>query len=95
VFLLDEEDRQETETITDNVSSHGFYCVSKRFLDPGRSMRAVLVVPVPEPEHSPDTVLVIHCQVVVVHANVVQGGYGVGFQITDYSVRRAIDPCFG
>jgi hypothetical protein len=79
----------ETETV--NASSDGFYCLSPQWLAPGSAMSATLRIPGCwiDAENEP---LVLRATVKVVRTEILPDGnnFGIGCQLVDYSVIRAL-----
>jgi len=73
------------QTITQDLSSDGFYCIANTRFAPGEARHCTLLVPTHHPggENSPLHVL---CKVRIIRVEVTgeRGFYGVGCQIMDY-----------
>lgn len=75
------------ETLTENVSSQGFYCETEQVFSPGESLRCTLRVPTWVPVE-PRQMLILKCRVKVQWVCVIDSKkqFGVGCRIEDYSV---------
>jgi hypothetical protein len=76
---------ETVQTITQDLSSDGFYCIANARFVPGEARHCTLLVPTHRPggENSPLHVL---CKVRIIRVEVTgeRGFYGVGCQIIDY-----------
>jgi len=76
---------ESVQTITQDLSSDGFYCIANARFVPGEARHCTLLVPTHHPggENSPLHVL---CKVRIIRVEVTgeRGFYGVGCQIMDY-----------
>jgi len=76
---------ETVQTITQDLSSDGFYCIANARFVPGEARHCTLLVPTHHPggENSPLHVL---CKVRIIRVEVTgeRGFYGVGCQIMDY-----------
>ena len=84
------------QTITQDLSSDGFYCIANARFVPGEARHCTLLVPTHHPggENSPLHVL---CKVRIIRVEVTgeRGFYGVGCQIMDYRLlnsARGMEP---
>jgi hypothetical protein len=84
---------ETVRTITQDLSSDGFYCIANARFVPGEARHCTLLVPTHHPggENSPLQVL---CKVRIIRVEVTgeRGFYGVGCQIMDY---RLVKPAHG
>jgi hypothetical protein len=73
------------ETVTNNLSSDGFYCLANTTFVPGEVTECTLGVPTHNPRNG-GRVLAVQCKVRVIRVEVLQenGMYGVGCRIEDY-----------
>jgi hypothetical protein len=87
VDLFASRDRKGIETVTRDLSSRGFYCLSPVPFIPGERMLCILKAPAHTHE-KPDCVLPIECQVRIVHVEPANsdGFYGLGCEINDYKI---------
>ncbi|MGO9971174.1 MAG: PilZ domain-containing protein [Bryobacteraceae bacterium] len=76
---------EQVQTITQDLSSNGFYCVANAKFVPGEARECTLLVPTHHPNGG-DPALPVLCKVRVIRVEVLAeaGFYGVGFQIEDY-----------
>jgi hypothetical protein len=76
---------ETVQTMTQDLSSDGFYCIANARFVPGEARHCTLLVPTHHPggENSPLHVL---CKVRIIRVEVTgeRGFYGVGCQIMDY-----------
>lgn len=72
-------------TITQDLSSHGFYCVANAGFVPGETVECTLVIPTHHPNGGKPA-LPVRCRVRVVRVEMLgEGGFcGVGCEIEDY-----------
>jgi hypothetical protein len=77
---------------TRNVSSQGFYCLTREPLDWGERVECTVVIPIPN-SVKPDDVLWLKCQarVLRVEAAAADTTFGIAFQIEEYCVLH-LDP---
>lgn len=72
------------ETVTQNLSSNGFYCFCPTALPPGESLLCTLKVPVYDPKGD-ERPLALECTVVVMRAEAAADGFfGIACMIEDY-----------
>jgi len=83
-FLLPDVTRS-IETVTENLSSDGFYCVANRAFVPGEVLSCVLSVPTHNPNGG-EQIRAVRCwiRVIRVESLTEDGSYGVGCRIEDY-----------
>src|ERR1700748_1544590 len=76
-------------TVTHDLSSTGFYCITPETFMPGETLECTLTVPVHN-RLGIEPGLALRCTVHVVRAEPVgdEGLYGVGFKIEDYCLSR-------
>jgi PilZ domain len=91
VLLLREGDAEGiVDTVTQNLSSSGFYCFSPVPLTPGESLLCTLKVPAYDPKGEERT-LTLECTVVVTRAETAADGfYGIACHIEDYHLSTSI-----
>jgi len=75
------------ESITENLSSEGLYCITKEPFKPGERLQCEIVIP---PTLGLDAPAVLECHVTVRRVESLRGGFGLGCHIEDYSVRSPI-----
>jgi hypothetical protein len=73
------------QTVTQDLSSDGFYCVAKARFIPGETVDCMLALPTPN-RHGGTGASLVFCKVRVIRVEVTaEGGrYGAGCQIIDY-----------
>jgi hypothetical protein len=73
------------ETRTENLSSDGFFCVSKERFEPGQRLECVLLLPAAPPGvPAPGVPLFCHVEVSRLEVMAGDGGFGLGCRITDF-----------
>ena len=84
--LLWSHETEAIETVTENLSSSGFYCFCRKPLTPGESIISVLLLP----SHNPggeDRPLSLECKVTIMRAApTLDGLFGIACRIEDYSL---------
>jgi PilZ domain-containing protein len=75
------------ESITENLSSEGLYCITKEPFKPGERLQCEIVIPTTLGLEAP---AVLECHVTVRRVESLRGGFGLGCHIEDYSVRSPI-----
>jgi hypothetical protein len=84
VLLLCDREANTIETVTQNLSSSGFYCLSSKPLTPGESLSCALKVPAFDPKGE-DRSVALECRVQVMRAEAVSDGlFGIACRIEDY-----------
>lgn len=84
VLLLPDRAAQAIETVTQNLSSGGFYCFSPEALTPGESLLCTLKLPAFDPKDEEHT-LSLECRVRVMRAEAAADGFfGIACRIEDY-----------
>ncbi len=84
VLLLRERGADAINTVTQNLSSSGFYCFSPAPLTPGESLLCTLKLPAYDPKGEERT-LALECTVLVMRAEAAADGFfGIAFCIEDY-----------
>jgi hypothetical protein len=88
VLLLRDCGGKAIETVTQNLSSSGFYCLSSAGLAPGERLFCTLRVPAHDPDNDGSAVS-LECSAVVMRSEVTVGGeFGVAFRIEDYHLGK-------
>jgi hypothetical protein len=73
------------ESVTENLSSQGFYCLSQTPIPSGEALLCWLTVPTHDPSGVKGTVMVeCHVRVVRSDAPTAEGLYGIACRIEDY-----------
>jgi PilZ domain len=89
VLLLQARGADAIETVTQNLSSTGFYCFSPSPLIPGASLLCTLKLPAYDPQSEHHT-LMLECRVMVVRAEAATDGFfGIACRIEDYRLLTA------
>jgi len=84
VLLLPGGGAKAIETVTQNLSSSGFYCLSPLPLTPGDSLFCTLRMPTYDPRGE-EHMLALECRVRVMRAGAdAEGAYGIACRIEDY-----------
>jgi hypothetical protein len=82
--LLRFRSRETVDTVTENLSSSGFYCLCPKPLEPGESILSVLLVPAHDPNGDERT-LALECTVRIMRAETARDGlFGIACRIEDY-----------
>ena len=76
------------ETVTENLSSEGLYCVTHQRFKPGERLQCEIVIPANVGTGSP---VVIECHVTVRRVESLHPGFGLGCHIEDYSLRTPLE----
>jgi hypothetical protein len=84
------------ETVTQDLSSDGFYCFSRIPFIPGEQLICMLRIPAHRLDRS-DQGAELECQVQVVRVDPVSedGDFGIGCKIEDYRLTRNVSPDTG
>src|SRR5215469_16970372 len=89
VLLLPGRGADAIETVTENLSSTGFYCFSTAPLTPGDPLLCRLKVPAYDP-NGEEGALALECRVMVMRAEAAPDGFfGIAFRIEDYRLITA------
>lgn len=77
------------ETVTHNLSSSGFYCMSAMPLTPGESLSCTLSVPAYDPKLEERTIA-LECRALVMRAEAAaDGSFGIACRIEEYHLVRS------
>lgn len=89
VVLFRSKDGIRVETHTKDLSSDSFYCVLDRPFSPGEQLDCEIEIPGDDRGSIQEPGLCLECQVRVVRVVTAgtQKGFGIAFQLEDYSVR--------
>ena len=71
------------ESITENLSSEGLYCITAEPFKRGERLQCEIVIPATLGLESP---MVLECHVTIRRVENVRHGFGLGCQIEDYSL---------
>src|SRR4051812_19430052 len=75
---------EEIETVTQNLSSSGFYCLSPTPLTPGETLVCTVRVPAYDPKGA-DSSMSLECRAIMLRAETIaDGSYGIACRIEDY-----------
>jgi len=89
VLLLRNHGADGIDTVTQNLSSNGFYCLSPEPLKPGESLMCTLKLPAHDPKGEERT-LALECTVMVMRAEAAsEGFFGIACRIDDYHLIRS------
>lgn len=93
VSLLRDHGFNPIDTVTQNLSSTGFYCLSSTPVAPGAVLRCSLKVPAYDPRGEQRTVT-LECRVQVMRSEATQdGSFGIACRIEDYHlIARGVLP---
>ena len=84
VLLLSDGGGHAIETVTRNLSSSGFYCLSSTALTPGERLFCTLRVPAHDPT-AEGRAISLECGAVVMRCEITPGGeFGIACRIEDY-----------
>ena len=79
------------QTVTNDLSSGGFYCIANARFVPGETRECTLAVPIHYP-HGGTSALLVLCKVRIMRVEVTaeDGFHGVGCQIVDYRLLNSV-----
>ena len=81
---------ENPDTVTENLSSEGFHCLTKAPLVPGELSMCTLGVPAHDPKDV-NRMLLVECKIRVVWARIADNGfYNVGCRIENYRFLDAV-----
>jgi hypothetical protein len=84
VRLLRDRAAKSIGTVTQNLSSSGFYCLSPAPLTPGELLICILTLPTYDPR-SEERRVSLECQALVIRAEAIpDGSFGIACHIEDY-----------
>jgi len=75
------------ESVTENLSSEGLYCITKERFKPGQRLQCEIVIPA---THSMGSPVVIECHMTVRRVESLRPGFGLGCHIEDYSLQTPL-----
>jgi hypothetical protein len=90
VRLFRQSGRHSVDSTTENLSSEGFYCISRNKFKTGDWLRCEIVIP--KATLDLDAPIVLECRVTVRRVEHLEGCFGLGCHIEDYSVGRGSLP---
>src|SRR5258706_1333503 len=73
------------ESITENLSSEGLYCITQEPFRTGERLQCEIVIP-GDSFGSPEPFLRLRCHITIIRVEPVHRGFGLGCHIEDYSV---------
>src|SRR6266498_3887766 len=82
--LFREPAAESVESVTDNLSSHGFYCVSRKLFHSGERLKCAIVLRCGSLSDSESAVR-LECRVTVARVEDLDGAFGLGCHIDDYA----------
>jgi len=85
VRLLRQSGKLSVESITENLSSEGLYCITQERFRKGERLLCEIVIPGVKFD-SPQPFLRIQCHITVKRVEHVHRGFGLGCHIEDYSL---------
>ena len=92
VLLFRAAPSEAVESVTQNLSSGGFYCLSKVPLIPGELLACTIKVPAHDPSRKePDRQLDCRVRVVRVESDAAGGLFGIACRIEDYHFAHSAD----
>lgn len=74
------------ETATENISSEGFFCITKKPFKPGERLLCEIVIPL-ESFGSPEPPILLRCHVTVKRVEDIHDAFGLGCHIEDYALQ--------
>jgi PilZ domain len=92
VRLFGQHGRASVESITENLSTEGLYCISTMPFKTGERLRCEIVIPKALGSDAP---IVLDCHVTVRRVVYLRSGFGVGCHIEDYSLSSGEPPQSG
>lgn len=81
---------QTVETVTENLSSEGFFCIAREQFKQGERLKCVIITD--EILDSADSRIRVHCDVTVRRVEELTEGFGIGCHIEDYSILTGLSP---
>jgi hypothetical protein len=88
VRLFRRPEGQSIQSITENLSSEGLYCITKEPFKPGERLRCEIVIPATFGLESP---IVLECHVTIRRVESLHRGFGLGCHIEDYTLATDSD----
>jgi hypothetical protein len=81
---------QSVEGQTENLTSEGFYCISKEPFQLGECLQCLIVIPVGTIGNS-ESPVVLKCGVTVKRVEAIPSGFGLGCHIEDYALITSLN----
>jgi PilZ domain-containing protein len=91
VRLFRQPGARTVESATENLSSEGFYCISKEPFKRGDRLQCVMVLP-GESVGSSEPFLLLQGHVTVTRVEYLASGFGLGCHIEDYALLTGAPP---
>jgi hypothetical protein len=91
VYLYRDEGAASVESTTENLTSNGFYCVSKEPFQLGEQLECVIAIPAGAFGYSADPIR-LQCRVKVVRVENQIDCFGLGCAIEDYELLTQPEP---
>ena len=85
VYLYRDHDAQTAESTTENLTSNGFYCVSKEPFQLGEQLKCVIAIPAGAFGYS-EAPIRLQCRVKVMRVENQSENFGLGCYIEDYEL---------
>jgi hypothetical protein len=89
VRLFRQSEGPSVESITENLSSEGLFCITSEAFKPGERLRCEIVIPATLGLEAP---VVLECHVTVRRAEYLDRGFGLGCHIEDYTLATGLPP---
>ena len=89
VQLLGQAGTRQAEATTENLSSEGFYCISRKAFNLGERLECEIALPAESVDSSEATVR-IQCHVTVKRVERLNRGFGLGCHIEDYKLASGL-----
>ena len=84
VLLLRDHGVNAIETVTENLSSSGFYCYARVPVVPGECLKCSVRIPAHDPKGE-ERMMMLECSVQVLRTEAApDGSFGIAFRIEDY-----------
>ena len=91
VRLFRQPGRASVESITKNLSSEGFYCITSEPFKPGERLQCIIVIP-GGGNFGLESSVTLECHVTVRRMEQLASGFGLGCYIEDYSLVTDLGP---
>jgi hypothetical protein len=91
VYLYREQGGPSIESLTENLTSNGFYCVSKELFQLGEQLECVIAIPAGAFGYSADPIR-LQCRVKVMRIENQIDRFGLGCAIEDYELLTQSEP---
>ena len=91
VRLFRQPGRPSVESITKDLSSEGFYCITSERFKPGERLQCMIVIP-GGGSFGLESPIALECHVTVLRMEQRHSGFGLGCHIEDYSLVTDLQP---